>query len=498
MLRRTIFLMLIFTNPGYSSAQKVYQELYRPQIHFSPKANWMNDPNGLVYYEGTYHLFYQYYPDSTVWGPMHWGHAVSTDLVHWEQLAIALYPDNLGYIFSGSAVIDRNNTSGFGEEGKIPMIAIYTQHDPVKEKTGSILFQNQSMAYSLDAGKSWTKYSANPVLKNPGLKDFRDPKVSWYDEQKKWIMTLAAGDRIMFYSSPDLKTWTRESEFGKGIGAHGGVWECPDLIPFSVDGKKIWLLIININPGGIQGGSGTQYFTGDFDGHFFTCKDTVTRWADFGPDNYAGVTFNNTGNEKIFLGWMSNWLYGTHVPTVKWRSAMTLPRELGLKKIGESYYTTMMPIPAIEKLVVKAKTYSNDSTENRIPLSGPTLIELNISELHDFSLLFSNHFGQSLKVGYDVEKNSFYIDRSKAGVSDFSSQFAGIYYGPRIARSNGSKIIMILDNTSIELFADEGLTTMTEIFFPAEAFNSMQREIGRKPLNEIKISSLSSIWMQAQ
>jgi fructan beta-fructosidase len=486
--------MGILTNFLYSEAQEIYNETYRPQIHFSPIANWMNDPNGLIYFEGTYHLFFQYYPDSTVWGPMHWGHAVSKDLVYWKQLPIALYPDSLGYIFSGSAVMDKSNTSGFEANGKIPMIAIYTQHDPAGEKTGSNFFQNQSIAYSLDDGNSWTKFSGNPVLKTPGLKDFRDPKVRWHAEQKKWIMTLAAGDRIIFYSSRNLKTWKKESEFGAGIGAHGGVWECPDLIPFAVDGKKIWLLIVNINPGGIQGGSGTQYFTGDFDGHTFLCKDTITRWADYGPDNYAGVTFSNTGNEKIFLGWMSNWLYGTKVPTSKWRSAMTIPRVLDLKKIAGSYFTTMMPVEAIEKLVIKTETYNHDSTENGIALSGPTRIELNISDLHSFALIFSNQSGQSLKAGYNEEKNSFFIDRTKAGNSAFSPQFATIHFGPRITQVNNSKIIMILDNASLELFADEGLTTMTEIFFPDQPYNSVQQEISRKPINDIKISRLSSIW----
>jgi fructan beta-fructosidase len=494
MFRRTIGLIAILTKFLCSDAQEIYQEPYRPQVHFSPMANWMNDPNGLVYFEGTYHLFFQYYPDSTVWGPMHWGHAVSKDLVHWEQLAIALYPDKLGYIFSGSAVIDKHNTSGFGADGEIPMIAIYTQHDPVGEKTGSNQFQNQSIAYSLDAGKSWTKYSGNPVLKTPGLKDFRDPKVSWYDEEKKWIMTLAAGDRILFYSSPNLKTWTKESEFGMGIGAHGGVWECPDLIPFNVDGGKIWLLIVNINPGGIQGGSGTQYFTGDFDGHSFSCKDTLTHWADYGPDNYAGVTFSNTGDDKIFLGWMSNWLYGTRVPTVKWRSAMTFPRILDLKKLGGNYYTTMMPVSAIEKLVTKTNTYNHDFTETGVAVTGPTRIELNVSDIHSFSFIFSNQAGQILKAGYDEEKNSFFIDRTLAGNSGFASQFATIHYGPRIAQTNDSKIIMILDNSSLELFADQGLTTMTEIFFPDQPFNFFRQEISRKPLNDVKISSLSSIW----
>ena len=333
MARLKIILFILLAGFITCSGQEVYQEPYRPQIHFSPKTGWMNDPNGLVYYEGKYHMFFQYYPDSTVWGPMHWGHAVSSDLLHWKELSIALYPDSLGYIFSGSAVVDKDNKSGFGMNGKNPLVAIYTQHDPVGEKAGTTNFQNQSIAYSLDAGNNWTKYSGNPVLKTPGLKDFRDPKVCWYPEQKKWIMTLAAGDRVIFYSSGDLKTWKKESEFGMDRGAHGGVWECPDLLSYTIDDRKLWLLLVSINPGGAQGGSSTQYFTGSFDGHVFLASDTLTRWADYGPDNYAGVTWSNTGDEKIFMGWMSNWQYGTKVPTGKWRSAMTIPRKLELKNI---------------------------------------------------------------------------------------------------------------------------------------------------------------------
>jgi fructan beta-fructosidase len=498
MLRRTICLITIFAGLTTGRAQEIYHEQYRPQIHFSPKANWMNDPNGLVYDQGTYHLFFQYYPDSTVWGPMHWGHAISHDLLHWKQVAIALYPDSLGYIFSGSAVVDSSNTSGFGGKGKTPLVAIYTQHDPVGEKGGTNFFQNQSIAYSLDAGKSWIKYPGNPVLRTPGLKDFRDPKVSWYPDQKKWIMTLAAGDRILFYSSKNLKSWNKESEFGAGIGAHGGVWECPDLVPFLVDGKKVWLLIVNINPGGIQGGSGTQYFTGDFDGQHFICKDTITRWADYGPDNYAGVTFSNTGKEKIFLGWMSNWQYGTRVPTVKWRSAMTIPRILGLKKIGQSYYTTMQPVKNLESLVEKTNNFAKVSSEKKYTLSGPARIDLTISDLHAFDIQFSNEGGQHVEVGYDEEKNAFYIDRRNAGKSDFDPHFATIHYGPRIAKSKGSGIILILDNTSVELFADQGLTTMTEIFFPDQPFNELQIKGNTKSFERIGISKLSSIWIQAK
>ena len=281
-----------------SAAQKVYNEQYRPQIHFSPKAHWINDPNGMVYYKGIYHLFFQYYPDGTVWGPMHWGHAISNDMVHWQEQPIALYPDSLGYIFSGSAVVDENNTSGFGKDGKTPLVAIFTHHDPEGEKAGSNTFQNQSLAYSLDDGKTWTKYAGNPVLKNPGITDFRDPKVMWYEPQKKWVMTLATKDHITFYSSPNLKDWTKESEFGKELGAHGGVWECPDLFPLDDNGKKVWVFIVNINPGGPNGGSATQYFIGDFDGKTFTPSQTNTKWLDYGPDEYAGITWSQYRQQK--------------------------------------------------------------------------------------------------------------------------------------------------------------------------------------------------------
>jgi fructan beta-fructosidase len=476
------------------NGQEVYQEPYRPQIHFSPEANWMNDPNGLIYFQGIYHLFFQYYPDSTVWGPMHWGHAISHDLVHWKQIAIALYPDSLGYIFSGSAVADYMNSSGFGQDGKIPLVAIYTQHDPAGEKAGTNLFQNQSIAFSLDAGHNWKKYAGNPVLRTPHLKDFRDPKVIWYPEQKKWIMALAAGDRILFYSSKNLKSWYKESEFGAGVGAHGGVWECPDLIAFTVDGKKIWLLIVNINPGGVQGGSGTQYFTGDFDGQHFVPGDTLTRWADYGPDDYAGVTYSNTGDEKIFLGWMSNWQYGTRVPTVSWRSAMTIPRLINLKKIGQSYYTTMEPVKALESLVEKSNYYVNPSVEKKYAVSGPSRIDITSNDLHSFSFIFSNVAGQHLDVGYDQDKNAFFIDRSQAGKSDFDQQFAKNYFGPRISRSKDCRITMVLDNASLELFADQGLTTMTEIFFPDQPFSEFQLKMNTKEFGGIRISKLSSIW----
>ena len=252
------------------SEEEYYTEKHRPQFHFSPEENWMNDPNGMVFYEGEYHLFYQYYPDSTVWGPMHWGHAISKDLIHWEHLPIALYPDEHGLIFSGSAVVDWNNTSGFGEHEKPPIVAIFSYHNMDKEKAGRDDYQTQGIAYSNDKGRTWTKYEGNPVIENPGVRDFRDPKVIWHKESEKWVMAVAALDHLKFYSSPNLKEWTFLSEFGKELGSHDGVWECPDLFPLISDnGKEYWVLIENMNPGNPNGGSGTQYFIGQFDGEAF-------------------------------------------------------------------------------------------------------------------------------------------------------------------------------------------------------------------------------------
>jgi fructan beta-fructosidase len=281
------------------------------------------------------------------------GHAQSKDLFHWKEMPIALYPDSLGYIFSGSAVADVNNTSGFGKNGLIPLVAIFTNHDPKGEKSGRNDFQNQSLAYSLDDGKTWTKYEGNPVLRNTGIKDFRDPKVMWFEQQKKWVMTLATQDHITFFSSKDLKAWKQESEFGKERGTHGGVWECPDLFPLTLNGKKYWVLVVNINPGGPNGGSATQYFVGDFDGQAFKPIDQKIRWVDFGPDEYAGITWSNTGNRKIFLGWMSNWNYANQVPTVKWRNAMTIPRELALKNINGDIILASEPVKEIEGIAIK-------------------------------------------------------------------------------------------------------------------------------------------------
>jgi fructan beta-fructosidase len=499
---KLLFIVLLLTIVSLAQAQPsdtaIYHEQYRPQVHFSPKQHWMNDPNGMVYNNGIYHLFYQYYPGASVWGPMHWGHATSPDMIHWTEQPIALYPDSLGYIFSGSAVLDKNNTSGFGQGGKAPLVAIYTSHDTAREHAGSNDFQTQSIAYSLDNGKTWTKYSGNPVVKNPGIRDYRDPKVSWNEESKKWIMTLATKDRITFFSSPNLKDWTKESEFGEKLGAHGGVWECPDLISFDYQGKKVWVLIVNINPGGPNGGSATQYFTGNFDGHHFAPDDSTTKWLDYGPDEYAGITWSNTGDRKIFLGWMSNWDYATIVPTLKWRSATTIPRDLGIKSINNQLLITSQPVKELDKIAKRIITITNMDVSNYSiaqNITSPYSLSFTSDTIKDFSFTFSNEAGEQLMVGYDRAANQYYIDRTKAGESSFKQSFAKKAAAPRFAQNNELQLTLVVDAASVELFADGGLTTMTSIFFPKSLLNQIHIQSPDKIIAKtLLVDKMQGIW----
>lgn len=477
-------------------------EKYRPAIHFTPKSNWMNDPNGMVYYNGVYHLFYQHNPNAAVWGPMHWGHATSKDLIHWQHEPIAIYPDQLGTIFSGSAVVDKNNTSGLGKDGKVPLVAIFTQHDEKAIKAGRNDFQNQSLAYSLDEGKSWTKYADNPVLRSSANPDFRDPKVMWHEATQRWIMSLAVADHLNFYSSTNLKVWNKESEFGLNSGAHGGVWECPDLISFEFEGKTVWVLIVNINPGGPNKGSGTQYFVGDFDGHQFKPFSKDTKWLDFGPDNYAGVTWFNTGNRTILAGWMSNWIYANVVPTETWRSGLTIPRELGLQKISGEYYVTSKPVNEITGIQSGSLSFRDVDLAKDFDLlkrvrntSIPCQIDLQILKERNFELVLSNSNAEELVVGFNKDKNEYYIDRSKSGKIDFHPDFAGVHTAPRISKEANMKMTLIIDRASIELFADGGLSVMTEIFFPTTLYNKIIfRSTDGAVINEIQYHGLKSIW----
>ncbi len=491
----TITMLACQTEKKEEAAVQV--EKYRPQFHFTPKANWMNDPNGMVYHNGIYHLFFQYYPDDKIWGPMHWGHATSKDMISWQEQPIALYPDSLGYIFSGSAVVDKNNTAGFGKDA---LVAIFTHHDPVgaKEKTGK--HESQSIAYSLDDGKTWTKYEGNPVIENPGISDFRDPKVRWYEPQKKWVMTLATKDRITFYSSPDLKSWTRESDFGANEGGHGGVWECPDLFPIMHEGKEIWVLIVNINPGGPNKGSAGQYFLGDFDGKTFKSNSKETKWLDFGTDNYAAVTFSNTGDRTILMGWMSNWQYANQVPTDPWRSANTIARELGLKTIGTETYLTSVPVKELDVLNGTSFELKNvdvkevlDLTEKANNKSGLFRLDFETQNTADFAIVLSNEAGNELIVGYDKKANQYYIDRSKSGKIDFEEGFGRKHIAPRFATDSKIAISLVVDVASVELFADNGLTVMTDIFFPDQLMSKLAiKSVSGITLDKLKYTALKS------
>jgi fructan beta-fructosidase len=495
------FLLAALVSQAQKAIAKLYHEQYRPQVHFSPQEKWTNDPNGMVYYKGTYHLFFQYYPKATVWGPMHWGHAVSKDLIHWKQLPIALYPDKLGYIFSGSAVIDENNTSGFGKKGKPAMVAIFTHHNPKGEKAGTSTFQNQSLAYSLDEGATWTKYAGNPVLKNPGIKDFRDPKVFWYAPDNKWLMTLATKDRVTFYSSTNLKNWKKESDFGQMLGAHGGVWECPDLFPLKLNGKEYWVLLVSINPGGPNKGSATQYFVGHFDGKKFTPAGTQAKWIDFGPDNYAGVTFGNTGKRKVFLGWMGNWLYANNVPTVKWRNAMTIPRKLSLVSAAGNIWLTSTPVDELDDLVTKstkvdASLLAKDNNVFSIIKQQPAqyLLKFSTGVVKDYAIILSNKSGEQLVVGYDAKNNRYYVDRKKAGVKSFSKQFATVSYAPRILLTPTSDFELLVDASSVELFADGGLSNLTGVYFPKKPYTRLSIVNNGMEIEHLQIQPLKSIW----
>lgn len=449
-------------------------ENYRPIYHFTPDKGWMNDPNGLVYLDGNYHLFYQYYPDTTVWGPMHWGHATSADLINWEELPIALYPDSLGYIFSGSAVYDLENTSELGSAKNPPLVAIYTYHDMKGEKSGAIDYQSQALAFSTDQGKTWTKYEHNPVLTSPGIKDFRDPKVSRItnsDGSQSWLMTLAVSDQINFYGSDNLKDWTLLSEFGKDLGAHGGVWECPDLIPMqSPSGENKWVLLVSINPGGPQNGSATQYFIGDFKDGSFTPDDTMIRWLDYGPDNYAGVTWSNLPSLQdrvLFIGWMSNWLYGNVVPTEKWRSAMTIPRELSLFEVDGTLLVKSSP--AKELIELRKENYHLKNKSSNLP-SESIELTANIKNDENFSITFFNDEEEKLVITKDDYLVS--IDRSESGENRFNKDFSAIHSAP--LSWDAKNIRLFLDASSVELFVNDGELAMTSILFPSSPWNRIE------------------------
>jgi len=467
------------------SASAQYNEPWRPAFHFTPQAKWMNDPNGLVYHNGKYHLFYQHYPEDIVWGPMHWDHATSKDLLHWEHLPIALYPDSLGWIFSGSAVIDKNNTAGFGKNA---MVAIFTYHNDAIWKSGRKNTESQGIAYSLDEGLTWTKYKGNPVLNNSGEQDFRDPKVSWNSKRNCWIMVLAAGDRIKIYSSPNLKKWTFESDFVPDVKESYGVWECPDLFPMKVGKTEKWVLILSQNMNGPNGGSATRYIVGDFDGRTFKAL-TAPRWIDQGMDYYAAVTFDNVpGGKRILLGWMSNWLYADKTPTKVWRSAMAFPRELSLVKTSSSYYLNQSPASSFHDLIssgLKQTAPDRVGAMSHTDLSS-SVITFEMSDKS--SILLSNELGERVAIG--IEGKQLTVDRSQSGVTSFSPEFARKSQ-TATTRDPVHRIQLIVDRSSMEICVNDGTEWMTIQFFPTQAYTEVVT--GGDAVN-LNVRKVKSVW----
>lgn len=451
-----------------------YDETYRPIYHFSPPYGWMNDPNGMVYKDGEYHLFYQYNPYGTRWGNMHWGHAVSKNLRKWEHLPVALFPDALGTIFSGSAIIDKSNTGGFGKDA---LIAIYTSAGKN---------QTQSIAYSLDNGRTFTTYNQNPVLTDPNIVDFRDPKVFWHDASAQWIMSLATSQTITFYGSKNLKEWNKLSEFGEGIGSHGGVWECPDLFPLTYDGKTKWVLFVSINPGGPNGGSATQYFIGDFNGKTFT-PDTMNYplWLDYGRDNYAGVTWSDipaTDGRRLFIGWMNNWDYANNTPTENFCSTMTLPRELKLAHNGEHLVVSSIPVKELNELRRENQRFDNQKIEKSYTFDkllkdnvGAYEIEFVVKPQGTTAFEFKlfNQNSEQIRFIFDLKNKTLAVDRSKSGKLDFSDNFAQALINAPLSTKNSYKIRLFVDKNSTEIFVNDGEVVQTNTMFPTAVYNSL-------------------------
>ena len=450
-------------------------------MHFTPASGWINDPNGLIFYAGEYHLFYQHHPAATVWGPMHWGHAVSRDLVHWEELPIALAPDDIGAIFSGSAVLDRNNTAGFGADA---MVAIFT-HDTNKPDQK----QAQSLAYSLDRGRTWTKYSGNPVLLPPvGQKNFRDPKVFWSDngQQAHWVMALAVATEIWFYRSANLKEWTMCSRFGADFGSHSGVWECPELIQLALEGtdERHWVLIVSVGNGAPAGGSGVQYFVGQFDGATFTPHEapSQTRWADYGADFYAPQAWNDAPDgRKLWLAWMNNWSYGNQIPdSGGWRGAMTMMRELSLRRDGQALVLIQRPVRELAGFHGQHQHWTMRQIDKAeipidLPLSSAQAETAPCQSIHvvfrvaasttaqRFGLLLRGPSGESVEIGYNIALSRLSVNRRTAGSG--LSGFANPHHAALSPRDDKIALQILIDRTSIEIFADDGQLVMTEQVF---------------------------------
>ncbi len=479
--------------------EPTYTEKYRPQYHFTPAVNWMNDPNGLVYFDGEYHLFYQHNPEGIRWGHMSWGHAVSTDLVHWEHLPVALPEADGVMAFSGSAVVDWNNTSGCGDGETPPLVAIYTGHRPAERPEDER--QAQHVAYSTDRGRTWTKYAGNPVL-DLDLPHFRDPKVFWYEPDGKWVMVvaLAADHQVQFYASDDLKDWALLSTFGPA-GGNGGFWECPDLFDLPVDGdptRTRWVPEVDLGDGAYAGGSGGQYFDGHFDGTTFTPGSDTARWVDSGKDFYAAITWADVlprDRRRLWIGWMNNWQYAQDVPTEPWRSVQSLPRTLALRTVDGAPTLVQRPVEELQRLRrTPVHLEETPLPEGTLPLADRGIAGAALELVATFDAGNAETVGLKVRVG-DGEETLIGYDVAAGTEAGFHENFVGRHDGPLALEDGRAQLQVFVDWSSVEVFASQERVVPTDQIFPSPARDGVARfaEGGAARLVSLDAWTLASI-----
>jgi fructan beta-fructosidase len=497
MFRLPASLFLLLISLLTFSQDHLYKERFRPQFHFTPPLHWINDPNGLVYSKGKYHMFYQHNPMGIRWGHMSWGHAVSKDLIHWQHLPIGIAEEKDTMIFSGTCVVDINNTSGFGKNGVAPLVAVYTGHIEGMN-------QSQHIAYSVDDGITWTKYNKNPVL-DLHKKDFRDPKIFWYDQKKYWVMALMLSDIhvLQFYSSPDLKSWKHLSDFGP-TGDTSGVWECPDLTQVPVQGepgKKKWLLQMSMN-------ASMQYFIGEFDGVKFINESPSGKIfrPDYGSDYYAAIAYNQlpASNKPTAIGWLNNWYYAQDIPTSPWRSMMSTPRTLSVRKINDDWVLIQEPIEAIISLRSdRLASINNIEIENPKPIQiisqqfeAIAVIQPGSNSTCGLRLAVGN--GHYFEIGYNTATQTLYVDRSKTGNIDFNPEFQKrSRYETKLSLDNGLLTLKVFfDNSVVEVFANDGRAVMTMQLFPDQKDGGLElfSSNGKSKIKSFNVWNIKSCW----
>ena len=491
------------------SESSAVKDLYRPAYHFTADSNWINDPNGLVYHNGEYHLFYQYNPFGAKWGHMSWGHSVSSDLIHWKTLPVAMYEEknpkdnDTTMIFSGSAVIDKENSSGFANGSqKTPLVAVYTSY---VHNSSNPKVQHQSIAYSNDDGLSWTKYSGNPVIDIKSL-EFRDPKVFWYEPQQKWVMAVLKPEvhQAQLYSSKNLKEWTYMSSWG-GAGNTERIWECPDLFEMNVKGtnEKKWVMLVSCGHAQ-RGFPGMQYFIGNFDGTKFTPDHNYSKptYLDFGKDFYAAVTYNNTPNDrKILVGWMNNWEYANDIPTGKvWRGSYAIPRELSLVRTGNELKLIQQPVAEMNALKQEVFSLENKHVATNLDLSyrGDSyqvelIIEPGEAKAAGIKILKSNNEETIIK--YDNVLKQLQLDRSKSGNVNFHPKFSSVETADVSLQNELIRLNILVDRSVVEVFANDGLATISDLVFPLQKEGGIQlfSEGGKANFHSVKIWKMKAV-----